>query len=145
MGVTMSTRLSGQIEHITFTNQENGFTIAKVRVPGRRDLVTVVGNLLAPTPGEMLDMQGEWALHPKFGEQFKVEQFTTQVPATVHGISKYLGSGLVKGLGPVMAGRIVERGTHDQLIAARGAYYRLYAMQWAQAGGGRSEGAADPT
>ncbi|HSM89905.1 MAG TPA: ATP-dependent RecD-like DNA helicase [Desulfobacterales bacterium] len=105
----MPTRLSGQIEHITFTNQENGFTIAKVRVPGRRDLVTVVGNLLAPTPGEMLDMQGEWALHPKFGEQFKVEQFTTQVPATVHGISKYLGSGLVKGLGPVMAGRIVER------------------------------------
>jgi len=109
MGVTMPTRLTGQIEHITFTNQENGFTIAKVRVPGRRDLVTVVGNLLAPTPGEMLDMQGEWAHHPKFGEQFKVEQFTTQVPATVYGITKYLGSGLIKGLGPVMAGRIVER------------------------------------
>ena len=108
MGVTMPTRLTGQIEHITFTNQENGFTIAKVRVPGRRDLVTVVGNLLAPTPGEMLDMQGEWAHHPKFGEQFKVEQFTTQVPATVYGITKYLGSGLIKGLGPVMAGRIVE-------------------------------------
>jgi len=109
MGVTMPTRLTGRIEHITFTNQENGFTIAKVRVPDRRDLVTVVGNLLAPTPGEMLDMQGEWAHHPKFGEQFKVEQFTTQVPATVHGITKYLGSGLIKGLGPVMAGRIVER------------------------------------
>jgi exodeoxyribonuclease V alpha subunit len=109
MGVTMPTHLTGQIEHITFTNQENGFTIAKVRVPGRRDLVTVVGNLLAPTPGEMLDMQGEWAHHPKFGEQFKVEQFTTQVPATVYGITKYLGSGLIKGLGPVMAGRIVER------------------------------------
>jgi exodeoxyribonuclease V alpha subunit len=105
----MPNRLAGQIEHITFTNQENGFTIAKVRVPGRRDLVTVVGNLLAPTPGEMLDMQGEWALHPRFGEQFKVEQFTTQVPATVYGITKYLGSGLIKGLGPVMAGRIVER------------------------------------
>ena len=105
----MPTRLTGQIEHITFTNQENGFTIAKVLVPGRRDLVTVVGNLLAPTPGEMLDMQGEWAHHPKFGEQFKVEQFTTQVPATVHGITKYLGSGLIRGLGPVMAGRIVER------------------------------------
>jgi exodeoxyribonuclease V alpha subunit len=109
MGVTMPTRLTGQIEHITFTNPESGFTIAKVRVPGRRDLVTVVGNLLAPTPGELLDMQGEWTSHPKFGEQFKVEQFTTQVPATVHGITKYLGSGLVKGLGPVMAGRIVER------------------------------------
>jgi exodeoxyribonuclease V alpha subunit len=109
MGVTMPDRLTGQIEHITFSNQENGFTIAKVRVSGRRDLVTVVGNLLAPTPGELLDMQGEWTTHPRFGEQFKVEQFTTQVPATVHGITKYLGSGLIKGLGPVMAGRIVER------------------------------------
>ncbi len=107
MGLTMPIRLTGQIEHITFSNPETGFTIAKVRVAGQRDLVTVVGNLLAPTPGEMLDMQGEWARHPKFGEQFKVEQFTTQVPATVHGIMKYLGSGLIKGLGPVMAGRIV--------------------------------------
>ena len=107
--MTMPIRLTGQIEHITFTNAENGFTIAKVRVSGRRDLVTVVGNLLAPTPGEVLDMQGEWASHPRFGEQFKVVQFTTQVPATVYGITKYLGSGLIKGLGPVMAGRIVER------------------------------------
>ncbi|MGE5258108.1 MAG: ATP-dependent RecD-like DNA helicase [Hyphomicrobiales bacterium] len=107
--MTMSTALTGQIEHITFTNAENGFTIAKVRVPGRRDLVTVVGNLLAPTPGEVLDMLGEWAYHPRFGEQFKVAQFTTQVPATVYGITKYLGSGLIKGLGPVMAGRIVDR------------------------------------
>jgi exodeoxyribonuclease V alpha subunit len=109
MGLTMPTRLAGQIEQITFSNPETGFTIAKVRLPGRRDLVTVVGDLLAPTPGEMLEMQGEWTRHPKFGEQFKVEQFTTQVPATVHGILKYLGSGLVKGLGPVMAGRIVDR------------------------------------
>jgi len=109
MGLTMATALTGQIEHITFTNAENGFTIAKVRVPGRRDLVTVVGNLLAPTPGEVLDMLGEWTSHPRFGEQFKVVQFTTQVPATVYGITKYLGSGLINGLGPVMAGRIVER------------------------------------
>ena len=107
--MTMPTRLSGQIEHITFTNEESGFTIAKVRVQGRWDLVTVVGNLLAPTPGEVLEMQGEWIHHPKFGEQFKVSEFTTQVPATVHGIQKYLGSGLIKGLGSVMAGRIVER------------------------------------
>ncbi len=105
----MLTDLSGQIERITFTNEANGFTIAKVKVQGRRDLVTIVGNLMAPMPGEIIDMRGEWAHHPKFGEQFKVTQFKTQVPATVYGIKKYLGSGLIKGLGPVMAGRIVDR------------------------------------
>ena len=105
----MLTHLSGQIERITFTNEENGFTIAQVKVEGKKDLVTVVGSLMAPTPGEILEMQGEWAHHPKFGEQFKVAQFKTKVPATVYGIQKYLGSGLIKGLGPVMAGRIVEK------------------------------------
>ncbi|MGW8304084.1 MAG: SF1B family DNA helicase RecD2, partial [Desulfobacterales bacterium] len=105
----MPTDLSGQIERITFTNEENGFTIAKVKVQGKRDLVTVVGNLMAPMPGEIIDMRGEWAHHPKYGEQFKVAQFKTKVPATVYGIQKYLGSGLIKGLGPVMAGRIVDR------------------------------------
>lgn len=105
----MPTRLSGQIEHITFTNQETGFTIARVKVPGRYEPVTVVGTLLAPTPGEVLEMVGEWTSHPRFGDQFKVEQFTTKVPGTVHGIVKYLGSGLIKGLGPVMAERIVAR------------------------------------
>ena len=105
----MLTDLSGQIERITFTNEANGFTIAKVKVQGKRDLVTVVGNLMAPMPGEIIDMRGEWAHHPKFGEQFKVTHFKTQVPATVYGIKKYLGSGLIRGLGPVMAGRIVDR------------------------------------
>jgi len=105
----MPTHLSGQIERITFTNEENGFTIALVKVEGQKDLVTVVGNLMAPTPGEILEMQGEWANHPKFGEQFKVVQFKTKVPATVYGIQKYLGSGLIKGVGPVMAGRIVDK------------------------------------
>lgn len=105
----MLTDLSGQIERITYTNEENGFTIAKVKVSGRRDLVTVIGNLMSPTPGEILNMQGEWVNHPKFGEQFKVVEYKTSVPATVYGIRKYLGSGLIKGLGPVMAGRIVHK------------------------------------
>ncbi len=105
----MLTDLSGQIDRITYTNEENGFTIAKVKVYGRRDLVTVVGNLMSPTPGEILNMQGEWVNHPKFGEQFKVVEYKTSAPATVYGIRKYLGSGLVKGLGPIMAGRIVDK------------------------------------
>jgi len=105
----MPTDLTGQIERITFTNEENGFAIAKVKVAGRRDLVTVVGTLMAPMPGEILDMKGEWTRHPKFGEQFKVAEYRSKVPATVDGIRKYLGSGLIKGLGPVMAGRIVDK------------------------------------
>ncbi len=105
----MLAELSGQIERITFTNEESGFTIARVKVSGRRELVTVVGVLMAPTPGEILDMKGEWTHHPRFGEQFKLASYRTRVPATVYGIRKYLGSGLIKGLGPVMAGRIVDR------------------------------------
>ncbi len=105
----MLTELSGQIERITFTNEDSGFTIAKVKVDGRRDLVTVVGNLMAPTAGEVLTMQGEWSVHPRYGEQFKVLHYRTKVPATVDGIRRYLGSGLIKGLGPVMAGRIVDK------------------------------------
>jgi exodeoxyribonuclease V alpha subunit len=100
--------LQGQIERITYSNDETGYTIAKVKVYGRRDLVTVVGNLLAPTPGEILKMQGEWATHPKYGEQFRVVHYKSLVPASVYGIEKYLGSGLIKGIGPVMAKRIVK-------------------------------------
>ena len=100
--------LQGQIERITYTNDEDGFTIAKIKVYGRRDLVTVVGNFLAPTPGEILKMMGEWATHPKFGEQFRIVHYKSLVPASVYGIEKYLGSGLIKGIGPVMAKRIVK-------------------------------------
>jgi exodeoxyribonuclease V alpha subunit len=105
----MPTELTGQITHITYTNDENGYTIAKVKVRGRKNPVTVVGALLAPTVGEVLDMQGEWVSHPKYGRQFKVSSSHSKVPVTVEGIEKYLGSGLVKGLGPVMAGRIVKK------------------------------------
>lgn len=101
--------LEGQIERITYTNEENGFTIAKLKVYGRPDLITVVGSLMAPTPGEILKLKGEWANHPKYGAQFKIVQYKTTVPASVYGIQKYLGSGLIKGIGPVMAKRIVKK------------------------------------
>jgi exodeoxyribonuclease V alpha subunit len=67
----MLTELQGQIERITFTNEENGFTIAKVKVPGRQDLVCAVGNLMAPMPGEVIKMQGEWTNHPKFANSLR--------------------------------------------------------------------------
>ncbi|MCF8110230.1 MAG: ATP-dependent RecD-like DNA helicase [Desulfobacteraceae bacterium] len=98
----------GQIERVTYTNPENGFTIARVRIRGRREPVTVVGRFMEPTPGEVLEMSGSWKIHPTYGEQFEVRSYRTRTPSTVNGIKKYLGSGLVKGIGPVMAERIVE-------------------------------------
>jgi exodeoxyribonuclease V alpha subunit len=107
--------LRGQIERITYTNDENGYTIARVKVPGRKDLVTIIGNIVNPTPGEIISMKGEWGNHPIYGEQFKIAYCESAVPATVHGIEKYLGSGLVKGIGPVMAKRIVRRFKEETL------------------------------
>jgi exodeoxyribonuclease V alpha subunit len=101
--------LKGQIETITYRNEENGYTIAKVKVDGRRDLVTVVGSLLSPNPGEVLKLEGQWDYHPKFGEQFKITSYESVVPATAKGMEKYLGSGLIKGIGPVMAKRLVAK------------------------------------
>ena len=101
-------QLQGQIERITFTSEETGYTVAKVKVYGRKDLVTVIGNMVNPTPGEIIKMKGEWGNHPQYGEQFKIVFCQTTTPASVHGIEKYLGSGLIKGIGPVMSKRIVK-------------------------------------
>jgi exodeoxyribonuclease V alpha subunit len=105
----MQTELQGQLERITFRNEENHFTIAKIKVKGQKDLVTIVGSLFSAAPGEILKLTGTWDRHPKFGEQFKFTSYETVVPATLHGIERYLGSGLIKGIGPVMAKRLVEK------------------------------------
>ena len=107
--------LRGQIERITYSNDENSYTVARVKVYGRKELVTVIGNIVNPTPGEIISMKGEWGNHPKYGEQFKIAYCESTAPATVHGIEKYLGSGLVKGIGPVMAKRIVKRFKEETL------------------------------
>ena len=104
----MLEEIKGQIERITYKNEETGYTIARVKVRGKPDLVTVVGNLISPMPGEILSMKGEWINHPKYGEQFKVVYYDSSVPASITGIRKYLSSGLIKGIGNVMAERIVE-------------------------------------
>lgn len=104
----VTSQLTGQIEIITFANEENGYTIAKVKTQETFDLVTVVGYLPAVAPGEILEMKGEWKDHPRYGEQFDVKSYAIKVPATVYGIKKYLGSGLIKGLGPKIAERIVN-------------------------------------
>lgn len=100
--------IKGQVERITYANEENGYVIAKIQVPGRKDLVTVVGNLYAITPGEVLRLAGYWEQHQKYGEQFRVQAYEIVLPATVKGIERYLGSGMIKGIGPVMARRLVS-------------------------------------
>lgn len=99
--------LEGVLERITYANEENGYTVARVDTGrGSGDLLTVVGSLLGAQPGESLRMEGRWASHPQFGKQFQVDNYTTVLPATIQGIRRYLGSGLIKGIGPVMADRI---------------------------------------
>ena len=101
--------LEGVLERVVFFNEENGFTVAKLQVAKRRDLVAIVGVLPSPTPGETLRLKGEWVVDSKFGEQFRVQSCLSVLPATLTGIEKYLGSGLVKGIGPIMAKRIVAK------------------------------------
>jgi len=125
----MLTELQGQIERITYINEENRFTIAKVKVPGQRGLATVVGNFMALTPGEVLTMKGEWTHHPRYGKQFKISHFKSQVPASVYGIRKYLGSGLIQGIGPVMAARIVKRFGEETLDIIENRLERLTEVQ----------------
>jgi exodeoxyribonuclease V alpha subunit len=108
--------LEAVLERLTYVNEETGYTVAKVATSrGGDDLLTVVGALLGAQPGESLRLVGRWSSHPKFGRQFEVESYTTVLPATIQGIQRYLGSGLVKGIGPVFAGRIVAHFGLDTL------------------------------
>ncbi|NUK54103.1 ATP-dependent RecD-like DNA helicase [Streptomyces lunaelactis] len=108
--------LEGVLERITYANEENGYTVARVDTGrGGGDLLTVVGSLLGAQPGESLRMEGRWASHPQYGKQFTVENYTTVLPATIQGIRRYLGSGLIKGIGPRIAERIVEHFGIDTL------------------------------
>ncbi|MFF1925239.1 ATP-dependent RecD-like DNA helicase [Streptomyces sp. NPDC058221] len=108
--------LTGVLERITYANEENGYTVARVDTGrGANDLLTVVGSLLGAQPGESLRMEGRWGSHSQYGKQFTVENYTTILPATIQGIRRYLGSGLIKGIGPVMADRITTHFGVDTL------------------------------
>ncbi|OLZ66281.1 helicase [Streptomyces amritsarensis] len=113
--------VEGVLERITYANEESGYTVARVDTGrGGGDLLTVVGSLLGAQPGESLRMEGRWGSHPQYGRQFTVENYRTVLPATVQGIRRYLGSGLIKGIGPKIADRIVEHfgtGTLDVIEA----------------------------
>ncbi len=110
-----NTALEGMLERITYHDQESGYTVAQLKVRGKADLVTVVGHMAQATAGSILRLTGRWEMHPKFGPQFRLDSCRTSQPASEYGIRKYLGSGLVRGLGPEMARRIVDRFGKDTL------------------------------
>ncbi|MGV9425135.1 SF1B family DNA helicase RecD2 [Streptomyces sp. NPDC003656] len=115
-GEHRTAQLEGVLERITYANEETGYTVARVDTGrGGADLLTVVGALLGAQVGESLRMEGRWGSHPQYGKQFHVENYTTVLPATVQGIRRYLGSGLVKGIGPVFADRITQHFGIDTL------------------------------
>jgi exodeoxyribonuclease V alpha subunit len=104
----MAEALSGTIERVTFHNPESGFAVLRVHVGGRRGIVTVVGQMPSAVAGEFIEANGAWQQDREHGLQFKADEIRTTPPHTVEGIEKYLGSGLVKGIGPHYAKRIVE-------------------------------------
>lgn len=103
------TKLRGVVEHITYQNPENGWSVMKVKVKDYKDLVTLTGSLLDVPVGSVLLCEGQWKVDARYGQQFVVESWEEVMPATIYGIEKYLGSGLVKGIGPAYARAIVSR------------------------------------
>lgn len=101
--------LSGLVERVTFFNEENGFAVLKVKAKGHRDEVTVVGSLPAANAGEWVTAEGRWVRDREFGLQFRAELLRSAAPTTREGIEKYLGSGLVRGIGPVYARKLVRK------------------------------------
>jgi exodeoxyribonuclease V alpha subunit len=100
--------LQATLERITFHSEADGYTVARVRPEGRNAIVTIVGKLIGVQIGETLALEGRWVDHPDHGRQFEVEQFRSILPSTIEGIRRYLGSGLIKGIGPATAQRIVD-------------------------------------
>jgi exodeoxyribonuclease V alpha subunit len=101
--------LEGQIQKIKYSNNETGYSVLSMHIDGFKKPVTVVGNIVSPSPGEPLKLSGSWITHPKFGKQFKVEAYAIKNPVSIEGIENFLGSGLIKGIGPKMAERIVKK------------------------------------
>ncbi len=118
-------QISGYIERLTFHNSENGYTVAQLKQPHQNDLTCVVGIMPGIQPGESVRCFGQWKNHLIHGRQFELSHFRVEAPADIVGIRKYLGSGLIKGIGPKYAGRIVERFGTDTLSIIESAPEKL--------------------
>ena len=99
--------VQGIVERVTFHAEDSGYTVARFKAPGERDLITIIGRFPEIHAGQTLRLTGYWREHPKYGRQFQCLHAQETKPATLTGLEKYLGSGLIKGIGPVTARRIV--------------------------------------
>ena len=102
--------LQGIVERITYHSEESGYTIARLKAPRVSELVTIVGDFANIQAGQTLQMEGTWREHPKYGAQYQVTQYRETKPATLTGIEKYLGSGLIKGVGPAIPNSKIDKG-----------------------------------
>lgn len=118
-------QLQGVVERLTYASPESGYSVARLKIPGERDLITIVGSFANLQAGQTLKLIGFWRDHPKYGAQFQVTQYTETKPATLTGIEKYLGSGLIKGVGPVNAKRIVAHFGLETLEIIETKFHRL--------------------
>src|SRR2546427_5406696 len=100
--------LAGLVERVTFHNSENGFCVLRAKARGHRDLVTVIGHAAIISAGEWMTASGEWVNDPTHGQQFKARFLRTSAPTSIDGIEKYLGSGMIRGIGPVYAKKLVD-------------------------------------
>src|SRR6516164_9179240 len=100
--------LAGLVERVTFHNEEDGFCVLRTRARGHRDLVTVVGQAAAISAGEWITASGEWVNDRTHGQQFRARFLKTSAPTSVEGIEKYLGSGMIRGIGPAYAKKLVR-------------------------------------
>jgi exodeoxyribonuclease V alpha subunit len=100
--------LAGLVERVTFHNSENGFCVLRIKARGHRDLVTVVGHAATISAGEWVTASGDWANDLTHGQQFKAHFMRTSAPTSIDGIEKYLGSGMIRGIGPVYAKKMVK-------------------------------------
>jgi ATP-dependent exoDNAse (exonuclease V) alpha subunit len=143
--------ISGVIERVTFHNDENGFCVLRIRTKGHREETTVVGSLPSVTAGEWLAAEGWWVRDKEHGLQFKATTMKTVPPTTAEGIERYLGSGLAKGIGPILAKKVVlptglrrsstsSRTSFGTCISNTGTQYTPASL-WARS---RTHGAAIP-
>ncbi|MBF0242903.1 MAG: ATP-dependent RecD-like DNA helicase [Desulfamplus sp.] len=118
-------KIKGTLHKITYKNEDNHYTIARLKIHEIREPVTVVGHLAGVAEGEMLLLSGRWVTHARYGEQFKVETFEVMLPSTLSDIKKYLGSGMIKGIGESMAKKIVDHFNEQSLDIIENEPHRL--------------------
>lgn len=121
--------LTGTVESIVFSNEISGFTVARIKEEKKNKSTCIVGNIGSIQPGETILCEGSWTIHPNYGKQFVITNYTIKAPSDVVGIQKYLESGLVEGVGPVYAEKIVKKFGVDTLDIIENATYRLLEIE----------------